>query len=93
MTSPPVIAAAIMKVPASIRSGMTLTSQGLRLSTPSMVMTSVPAPLIFAPMALSVSARFTTSGSLAAFSSRVVPFARAAAIMIFSVPPTVEMSK
>ena len=55
--------------------------------------TSVPAPAILAPMPVRISARFTTSGSRAAFFKMVVPSARAAAIIIFSVPVTVTMSK
>ena len=43
-------------------------------------------------MAFSISARSTTSGSQAAFSSTVVPRASAAAIIRFSVPVTVWMS-
>jgi hypothetical protein len=42
-------------------------------STPSMVIVEVPAPVILAPMALRHSARLTTSGSRAAFSSTVSP--------------------
>jgi len=53
---------------------------------------SLPAPLIRAPMAKRHWARSTTSGSRAAFSSVVVPSARQAAIMRFSVPVTVTRS-
>jgi len=63
------------------------------LGTPVMVITSVPAPLILAPMPRSTSARLTISGSRAALLSTVVPSARVAAIMIFSVPVTVGRSK
>ena len=45
-----------------------------------------------APMAIRQWARSTTSGSIAQFSSTVVPLARAAAISTFSVPVTVIMS-
>ncbi len=49
-TSPPVIAAATRSVPASIRSGMTECSTPVSRDTPSIVMMSVPAPWIRAPM-------------------------------------------
>ncbi len=45
-----------------------------------------------APMATSSRARSATSGSRAAFSSTVVPSARTAAIIRFSVPVTVTRS-
>jgi hypothetical protein len=53
----------------------------------------VPAPLMRAPIALRQLARSTTSGSCAAFSITVVPWARAAAIIRFSVPVTVTRSR
>ena len=53
---------------------------------------SLPAPLIFAPIAFRQFARSTTSGSLAAFSMTVVPSASVAAIIRFSVPVTVTRS-
>ena len=46
-----------------------------------------------APIAVSSRARSGISGSRAAFSSTVVPSARVAAIMRFSVPVTVTRSK
>ena len=52
----------------------------------------VPAPSMRAPIAISIAARSTTSGSRAAFSSTVSPSASAAAIIRFSVPVTVTMS-
>ena len=52
----------------------------------------VPWPSIFAPMAISSSARSGISGSCAAFSSTVSPSASVAAISRFSVPVTVTMS-
>ncbi len=58
-----------------------------------MVIREVPAPSILAPSALRQSARSVTSGSIAAFSSTVVPSARVAAAITFSVPVTVTMSK
>jgi len=45
-----------------------------------------------APMAMRKLARSVTSGSLAAFSMMVVPSARVAAIIRFSVPVTVTTS-
>ena len=52
----------------------------------------VPWPSIFAPMAISISARSGISGSWAAFSRMVSPSANAAAMRKFSVPVTVTMS-
>ena len=83
------IAPATMKVPASIRSGMTVWCVPPREVTPSMVMRRVPAPSILAPIEMRKSARSTTSGSQAADSMMVVPLARTAAIMRLSVPRTV----
>ena len=60
---------------------------------PSISIMLSPAPLILAPIAVSAFARSTTSGSLAAFSRTVTPFARDAAIIRFSVPVTVTVSK
>ena len=56
-------------------------------------MTSVPAPMIWAPMELRKLARSTMWGSLAAFSMMVMPWARAAASMMFMVAPTDTMSR
>ena len=91
-TWPRVIAAAARKVPVSMRSGSTAYSAPCSRSTPSMTMVEVPAPSMCAPMAIRQWARSTTSGSCAAFSMTVVPCARAAAIMMFSVPVTVTRS-
>jgi hypothetical protein len=60
--------------------------------TPSISIRAEPAPTMRAPMALSSPARSLTSGSRAAFSMTVVPWASAAAIMRFSVPVTVTRS-
>ncbi len=90
--SPPVAVQATKKVPVSIRSGITLNSAPCNDCTPSIVMTSVPAPYIFAPMAIKQWARSTISGSRAAFSRMVVPAAKVAAIIRFSVPVTVTIS-
>ena len=86
--SPPVIAAAAIIDPASIRSGITSCSAPCSRSTPSISITCVPAPLIFAPILTSTRARSCTSGSRAAFSITVRPRAVTAAIKIFSVAPT-----
>ena len=91
-TSPPAAATAHKKVPASIRSGMTLCWAPCSTSTPSMVSLSLPIPLILAPILTSNSAKSLTSGSRAAFSKVVVPLAKLAAINRFSVPVTVIMS-
>ena len=85
-------AAAQRKLPASMRSAMTVCSAPWRLSTPSIVIVGVPAPETLAPMAFRQSARSTTSGSRAAFSIVVTPSANTAAIIRFSVPVTVTMS-
>ncbi len=58
-----------------------------------MVIVPVPAPSICAPIAARRRARSTTSGSLAALRSRVVPEASVAASIAFSVPVTVMVSK
>ena len=54
-----------------------------------MVMRLVPAPSICAPIPMRKLARSTTSGSQAADSMMVVPFAKTAAIIMLSVPNTV----
>ena len=72
-TSPPVMAAAMAKVPVSMRSGITSTVAPCSSSTPSMVRVRVPMPEIFAPMATRHSATLVISGSCAAFSMTVVP--------------------
>ena len=85
---PLVIAAAMAKVPASIRSATTRCVAPSRLSTPSIVMVSVPWPVIFAPILFRHSARSDISGSRAAFTNSDVPLASTAAIIAFSVAPT-----
>ena len=87
-TSPPVTAAAIRKVPASIRSAMTVCSAGCSPSTPRTTRQGVPAPSMSAPMLTRNLPRSTISGSRAAFSMTVVPSAQTAAITRFSVAPT-----
>ena len=66
---------------------------GRSFSTPWILMMSVPAPSIFAPIWMRAFARSTISGSRAAFSRMVSPSASEAAIMRFSVPVTVTVSK
>jgi hypothetical protein len=58
-----------------------------------MVRISLSIPSILAPMAVRKRARSPTSGSMAAFLITVVPLARVAAIIRFSVPVTVTVSK
>ena len=81
------------KVAASMRSGMTSCSAPCSSLTPVMVMVGLPAPVIFAPMALRKCARSTTSGSQAALSMMVTPSASTAAIMTLAVPSTVEPAR
>ena len=92
-TSPLVMAAATIKVPASIRSCTTWCSAPCSLSTPLMVKVSVPAPLMLAPILFKRMAKSTISGSRAAFSMTVVPLARVAAIIRFWVAPTLGKSR
>ena len=80
-------------VPASIRSAIGCQLTPCSARTPSMTMVDVPAPLTRAPIAFRNAARSTISGSLAAFSMRVVPLASVAAISRFSVAPTDGISR
>ena len=57
-------------------------------STPLIFISLVPSPVMSAPIFLSIFTRSTTSGSLAAFSIKVVPSAKTAANKVFSVAPT-----
>ena len=93
VTRPPVIAAAIRKVPVSIRSGSTSWLPPCSFSTPWTTIRPLPACSMFAPRALRQSARSTTSGSIAAFSITLVPSASTAAMSTFSVPVTLTTSK
>ena len=86
--SPPVIAAAMAKVPASIRSEITACVAPCNSSTPSTEMVPVPCPVILAPIAFRQLARSIISGSRATFTNSLGPLARAAAISAFSVAPT-----
>ena len=83
--SPPAMPTAARNVAATTRSGTTAWRAGRSSSTPSISMRDVPAPRTTAPIEQSMAARSATSGSLAAFSITVVPFASAAAINRLSV--------
>ena len=76
-----------------MRSAMGVCCAPCNRLTPSIVTVEVPAPATRAPMLTRQAARSTISGSLAAFSMRVVPSARQAAIMRFSVAPTLGISR
>ena len=58
-----------------------------------MIIVSFPAPSILAPIDVSIFAKSIISGSFAAFLIVVLPSARVAAIIMFSVPVTVMPSK
>ena len=92
-SSPPVIAAAIRKVPASMRSGMMRwrapCSFGHALNANA---SACPRPQCWLPSCSAASAKSLTSGSRAQFSSKVSPSARTAAISRSSVPVTVIFS-
>ena len=92
-TFPLVAAAIVINVPASIWSGIIEYSVPFSFCTPRIRMTSVPAPLIFAPMLFKKFATSTMCGSFAAFSIVVLPSASTAAIMILIVAPTVTTSR
>ena len=89
----PNVAPAMRKVPASIISGIVVTSTGFKESTPCIFNMLVPTPSIWAPISLSTSHTWTICGSIAALVIRVVPSARTAAITIFAVAPTDGISK
>ena len=91
--SPSVIAAAKAQVPVTIRSGMVVCRVGVSEVTPRIVIVGVPSPSISAPMAMRKLPRSTTSGSRAALSRIVTPLARTAAVMMFSVAPTLGKSR
>ena len=88
VTFPPVTAAAMMNVPASIRSGMTRCSAPRRRLRPSISMVSGKVRSTAAPIAWRNVIRSSTSGSWAAGRMTVVPSARVAASIAFSVPMT-----
>ena len=91
--SPFVAAAANINVPASIWSGIIEYSVPCNAFTPLIRITSVPAPLILAPMLFKKFATSTTCGSFAAFSKIVLPSAKTAAIITLIVAPTDAISK
>ena len=92
-SSPPAKAPAIIKVPASILSGIGLNSVPFNLLTPSITISFSPAPFIFAPALFKKFAKSTISGSLAAFRITVFPFINTHDKIIFSVAPTDGKSK
>ena len=91
--SPFVAAAANINVPASIWSGIIEYSVLWSFCTPRILITSVPAPLMLAPMLFRKFATSTTCGSFATFSRMVSPSAIAAAIITLIVAPTDTTSK
>ena len=81
--------AANINVPASIWSGTTeYVAFPCNFSTPFIFITSVPAPLISAPIVFKKFATSTMWGSLAALSIVVVPLAKTLANITFIVAPT-----
>ena len=76
-----------------MRSGITVCTAPFNSLTPSIRITSVPAPRILAPILFKKVAKSTISGSSAAFSMIVFPSAKVAAIITFSVAPTLGKSK
>ncbi|CAB4610061.1 unannotated protein [freshwater metagenome] len=91
--SPFVIAAANAQVPVTIRSGIAVWSTGLKDLTPVIFKVGEPKPSIFAPIEINIWPRSTISGSRAALSIMVTPFARTDAVNKFSVAPTLGKSK
>ena len=79
-------------VPASIRSKIIVCSAAFKDETPLTIIVFVPRPFISAPILLRHTPKSTTSGSFAAFSKTVMPSAKIAAIIKFSVPVTVTWS-
>ncbi len=68
-------------------------STGSSSSTPSISIVDVPAPMTCAPMRFRNAVRSVISGSRAAFSMTVEPFASTAAVNRFSVAPTLGKSR
>ena len=75
-----------------MRSPMSSLSTGTSSSTPSISRVDEPAPMMCAPMRLRNAHRSVISGSRAAFSMTLVPLARTAAVIRFSVAPTLGNS-
>ena len=89
VTSPPVAAIAIKKVPASMRSGITsIASTPPKLSTPWIFKVLVPIPDILAPISFNNRHSCWISGSAAALWISVMPLANTAAINTLPVAPT-----
>ena len=82
-----------MYVAASTRSGITVYSVPTNLSTPSITKTEVPFPSILAPILIKKLIISSISGSWAALTIVVFPFAKQLAIITFWVPPTLGKSK
>ncbi len=92
-SSPRVTAARPMKEPISMKSGPMAKSAPCSFSAPSMVRMFDPMPVMWPPMALIRRQRSWTWGSLAALRRMVVPLARAAPMMAFSVAVTEASSR
>ena len=92
VTSPLVIAAPKAHVPATMRSPIVRWDTGRSSATPSTSIFEEPAPLMWAPMPVSIAQMSTISGSRAALSISVTPLASTAAISRFSVAPTLGKS-
>ena len=87
--SPPAIATAHMSVPAAILSGIILcAAAGTSSIPPFMYMVDVPAPRISPPIELRKFCSSSISGSRALLVITVSPGTAAAAIIMFSVAPT-----
>ena len=86
--SPPDIAPATSSVPATMRSGMIVNVTSRGAQPPTMRIVEVPAPSTRKPAASKKLCRSQISGSRAAFRITVSPLAETAAIMMFSVAPT-----
>ena len=89
---PFVRAPATRYVPASILSAGIVKVVPINSFTPSILILSVPAPEMLAPIEFKKSAKSEISGSFATFVKVVTPSANEAAIIKFSVPVTVTPS-
>ena len=86
------MAAATAQVPATMRSGTVRWVTGRSFETPSITKVDVPTPSICAPISISIKQMSTISGSRAALSIVLRPWARTAAITSVSVAPTLGKS-
>ena len=80
-------------MPASILSDITVCSNPNNLSTPITSIVFFCTLFILAPILFKASIKSSISGSIAAFESTVFPKAIDAAIIIFSVAPTLDFNK